>query len=134
MAGSGDSTRYVTIYPDGAGSNTIFGDGIKEISSATYPSGAAPFFTRGGYYGGGSTVGIFTYSGSAGVANPDQGFRSVIIPTTSGYVPSNNDKEETDSIRLILNNQGATTPGTTGIFYKAGLGVYYLNSACTASC
>ena len=106
VVGKETSTKYATVYPYsdvGASddeksvanyklNDKIYGDSVRETSSegkgsnswygdhSYFLEGGAPFFCRGGAYGGyGSTAGLSTFNRTNGTANWDTGFRSVIV-------------------------------------------------------
>ena len=94
------STKYKTVYSSENNQSKDYqtagkknkGDAVYETSVshshgtgswfdayANFPSGAGPFFARGGTYGG-TAAGTFCFSNSSGVAHGANSFRPVLAP------------------------------------------------------
>ena len=92
-----------------------------QISAISVPSRTG--YTFGGYYtgtGGGGTQ--YINASGAFVNNPHTTFSSNVVLYA---------KWTANTITLTLNNQSATSAGTTAVYYKYGTAIYYSNSACT---
>ena len=107
-AGTGNTTKYVTIYPYTTSdtytenynefkklATTRFGDGILETSTtgegstswhgdySCFPNSGAPFFTRGGGLWNDTPAGAFAFNVTAGNPHIRSGFRAVLVePST----------------------------------------------------
>ena len=103
---TGASTKYVTIYPNNdenesdintasqnnyEANTSIYGDAIRETSTAGtgatswygddsyFPALSVPFFPRGGYWGNGSSAGLFSFHRFEGYSDYWDGFRAVLV-------------------------------------------------------